>query len=305
MAVPSIKTDSFTSGSTLPHELSEEIWAKVLDGSKVMQLARRVPVAGTGSDFQLITSEPVAEWVNEGAAKAVASHTVDIKPMTPHKCAVIECFSNELRDDDEALYNELVNRLPYAITKKFDKEVFSASTTLQNFDVLGGISQAQDIDTNVYDGFVKADSMISEADGLMNGIVLSPKGKSKVLLSKDTQGRPIFLKDVNAEGSVYNILGAPVSFCKDAYVAGSPAQLGIAGDWNSACYGIAKDIEIKVSDQANITSGSETLSLWQSNMFAVLVEFRIGFRISFPEHFVRLTGTPVTANVNDKKKAEK
>ena len=291
MAVQNMNTKSFAGGATLPHELSEEIWSKVVDTSTIMQLATRVPVSGKGTDFQLITSEPEAYWVEEGAQKGVSEHEVAIKPMTPHKLAVIEIFSNELREDDEALYNELANRLPYSITKKFDKEVFGSSTTLANFDTFGAVTQTADIDTNVYDGFVKADSLIGDGDGIMNGIVLSPKGKSKVLLSKDTQNRPIFLKDVNNEGNVYNILGAPVTFSKNVYNAGTPAQLGVAGDWTAAKYGIAKDITVSVSNQATISQGGESINLWQNNMFALLVEFRIGFRLAWPEQFVKIVGT--------------
>jgi hypothetical protein len=64
--------------------------------------------------------------------------------------------------------------------------------------------------------------------------------------------------------------------------AGTPAVVGVAGDWTQATYGLAKDIDITFSDQATLTYTDEnsqtvTINLWQRNMFAVRCEFEAGF----------------------------
>ena len=60
--------------------------------------------------------------------------------------------------------------------------------------------------------------------------------------------------------------------------AGSPAIVGIAGDWTQARYGVVEnDVQISISDQATLTIGSETVNLWERNMFAVRAEIEVGF----------------------------
>ena len=78
---------------------------------------------------------------------------------------------------------------------------------------------------------------------------------------------------------------------KQAYVAGSPATIGFAGDWTQARYGIVDGINIAISDQATINDGTNQINLWQRNMFAVRVEAEVGFVVADDDAFVKLTGT--------------
>jgi hypothetical protein len=75
----------------------------------------------------------------------------------------------------------------------------------------------------------------------------------------------------------------------DGAGAGTAARLGFAGDWTSAHYGVVEDIQLSISDQATINDGGTQLNLWQRNMFAVRVEFEVGFRVRDIAHFAQLT----------------
>ncbi|MCD8211916.1 MAG: hypothetical protein LUC17_02695, partial [Oscillospiraceae bacterium] len=59
--------------------------------------------------------------------------------------------------------------------------------------------------------------------------------------------------------------------------------------WSSAYFGVVEGINMKVSDQATLNYNDEAINLWQRNMFAVLFEFEVGFKLKYPEHFVKLT----------------
>ena len=113
-----------TTGISLPKEVSNEIWSKVLEGSAIMNLARRIELPGRGLEVQTITGEPTAAWVNETDEKTVSKHTFGTKIITPYTIAVIIPFSNQFRRDRRALYEELVSRLPSALAKTFDNTVF-------------------------------------------------------------------------------------------------------------------------------------------------------------------------------------
>ena len=99
--VPTIDTPTNvyrgTSNIALPAEVSQEIWAAVLEESIFMRLAERIELPGTGTTIQTIASEPTADWVSETAAKPVSAHTFGKKVVTPYKLAVIELFSEEFK----------------------------------------------------------------------------------------------------------------------------------------------------------------------------------------------------------------
>ena len=286
-----------TTNVALPQEVSAEIWAKVLEESAFMQLARKIAIPGPGITVQTITGEPEANWVDETAAKPVSTHAFGKKVIKPYKLAVIEPFSNEFRRDKAALYAECVRRAPKALGKKFDGTIVSTSAPGTGFDVLGNcekVSLIPGAGATVYDQFLTVEGKIADADGIMNGIALAPKGKSIVLGAVDSIGHPLFTPGVGSN-SIGNILGAPVSVKKGVYVAAagdSPAIVGVAGDFEDAVWGSVEGIKMAISDQATLTlADSSTINLWQQNMFAVRFEIEVAFAVKSASEFVLLTGS--------------
>lgn len=263
---------------TLPAEMGREILAKMQTESAVMQLARQIELPGRGVEIPVITADPEAAWVAETGAKPVSNPGLTSKLMSAYKLAVIVPFSNEFRRDAAGLYDELVRRLPRALAQKFDATVFGAvAAPGTNFDTFASAT-AQDISgTNTYAGLVAADADIAAHGGIMNGIAMSPQGKSVLLGSVDGDQRPLFINNVS-EGAVPMILGAKTVLSKGAYASGSPNTVGVAGDWTQAMYGTVEGIKIDYSADATLTSGNDTINLFQQNMFAVRAEIEVGFR---------------------------
>lgn len=287
-----------TSNIALPADVSQEIWGAVLEESAFMQLARRITLPGTGTTIQTITGEPAADWVSETAAKPVSAHTFNKKALTPYKLAVIEPFSEEFLRDKNALYDECVRRLPYAIAAKFDSTIMGTSAPGTGFDVLGSataVSLNPASGKTVYDQFITVDANISAAGGIMNGIVLAPQGKSKVLGSTDGNGRPLFTPGVESS-TLPPILGAQTIVNKHVYKAGTagspgtPAVIGIAGDFSDAVYGIVEGIKIDISREATLVTTGGVISLFQQNMVAVRVEAEVAFGVKSASEFNLLTG---------------
>lgn len=296
MAYSTTKIDeNRTSNSiTLPVELSQEVWAKAVDESAIMQLAQRVNLPGRGQAMPVITGDVSADWIAESTEKHVGKATYTLKTMIPYKLAVIECFSEEFRRDLPALYAELVRRLPAAIAKKFDYTVFQGVAPGTGFDVLTN-STAVSIDAdesgNVYQKLVGVIETLGAEGFDLTGIAASAQAQAALLGAVDGQGRPLFLTDITAGNGVGRVLGAPVVKAKQAYVAGSPATLAFAGDWSQARYGIVDGINIAISNEATINDGTNQINLWQRNMFAVRVEAELGFVVADDDAFVKLTGT--------------
>lgn len=283
-----------TSGITLPKELSSEIWASAQEQSAIMRLADRIDLPGAGLSIPVITGDPTADWVNEAAEKPVSNSTFTTKTMTPYKLAVIETFSMEFRRDLSTLYNELVRRLPGAISKKFDATVFNGTTPGTGFDVLTSVT-AQNIEatsnpaTTVYGNLVSALTTLGAAGYELNGWAMAVQGEALLLGATDTTGRPVF--NTVSSDSIGTVLGAPEVRAQQTYKAGSSGGvdvIGFAGDWSKARYGIVDGINIRISDQATVNDGSAQVNLWQRNMFAVMVEAEVGF-VADISAFLRLT----------------
>ena len=273
----------------LPVDVVREILQKTQEASAVMSLARRVDLPGRGAAINVITSDPTASWVGETAAKPVSNPGVATKVMQAYKLAVIVPFSNEFRRDVAALYDAIVERLPRALGEQFDATVLTGSAPGSNFDTFASVT-AQSIQTNAYGGLVAADTDISIHGGNLNGVVLSPYGKGVLLAATDDNKRPLFINSV-AEGAIPMVLGAPTKISKGAYKTGSPATVGVVGDWTQALYGTVEGVKIDYSADATLVVDQDTtINLFQQNMFAVRAEIELGFRAD-TACFNRLTAT--------------
>ncbi len=278
------------SNITLPAEVSQEIMQKTQQASAVMRLARQIALPGRGVQIPVITSDPAAAWVAETGAKAVSNPGLSTKLMQAYKLAVIVPFSDEFRRDAAALYDALISRLPLALAQKFDATVIGAvDAPGENFDTFAACTTQALVpagNATTYDGLVAAYTDIAEHNGSVNGFAMSPAGIGLLLGAKDTTGRPIFINDV-ANGPGARLLGAPVVESRGIYKAGAagvgtapgtPALVGIAGDWTQAMYGTVEGVQIRFADQTGLTINSTQVNLWEHNMFAVRAEIELGFR---------------------------
>ena len=260
-----------------------------------MRLARKISLPGTGLTIPMITGDPEAAWVAETGKKPVSNPSLDKKVMTPYKIAVIVPFSDEFSRDYAALYDALIERIPGALSKKFDETVFNGSAPGSGFDVLTGCS-AQSIDVTLsgggfYNALVAADMDIAAHDGDMDGFAFSPQARGEMLSALDANKRPIFVNDV-AEGNIPRLIGRPVYYSKGLYFAGNAASgssgdsgyapakpdvIGFAGDWTKAMYGTVEGVKVDISNQATLTINNTAVNLWEHNMFAVKAEIEVSF----------------------------
>lgn len=275
----------------LPSDISGEILQKTQDESAVMRLARKITLPGNGATIPVISADPTAAWVAETGVKPVSNATLGTKLMSAYKIAVIETFSDEFVRDVPALYDALVARLPGALAKCFDATIVGAvDKPGDNFDSFAACTTQSLIPSSghsVYDALVAADTDIATHGGVLNGFALGAQARGILLGAVDSTGRPLFVNNV-AAGAIPMILGAPVYMNKGIYKAGTagssgtPAVVGIAGDWTQALYGTVEGVKISFNDSGVVTAGSGTsavnINLWQQNMIAVRAEIEVGFR---------------------------
>lgn len=287
-----------TSSIALPARVSEKIIANALEESAVLRLVdNKIRIKHAGEAIPVIAGDPTAYVVGEGQVKTNSDSSLATVTMKPKTFAVIEAFSNQFRDDNEALYQELVARLPRVIAQKFDDEVFHG-TTSANFHTLGAVSTVSLSAANktTWDQIVACRSAVEGANGELTAWAMANQGITALLGAVDGNSRPLFVQDT-AIGGIGAIAGSPVVKAKAAYKAGAssnPDVIGYAGDWSNAVVGIARDVNIAISDEATLTVTGGTLNLFESNMFAVRCEFTLGFITGFassnvPTQFVAIT----------------
>ena len=272
---------------TLPADVSQEIMQKTQGASAVMRLAQQIALPGRGVQIPVITSDPAAAWVGETEAKPVSNPGLSSKLMQAYKLAVIMPLSNEFRRDARSLYDALVARLPGALALKFDNTVLGGTAApgdnWDNFASCTAQSLVASVGHTAYDALVAAFADIADHMGALNGFALSPTAEGLLLAATDGQGRPLFVNSA-ADGAIPRILSAPVVSSRGMYKAGTagtegtPAFVGVAGDWTQAMYGTVEGVQIGISDQATLKQGTTEINLWQQNMFAVRAEIEIGFR---------------------------
>lgn len=284
-----VDTNRGTTGISLPPQLSNEIWAGAQEESAIMRLAQPINLPGSGITIPIITGDASADWVAETAEKPVSKATFGSKQMTPYKLAVIELFSNEFRRDLDALYAELVRRLPAAIGKKFDETVFNGTAPGSNFDVLTAATAVAIGGTGTYGKLVTALETIATTDAELTGWAISPQAEALLLKATDGNNRPLFIPNANDDRAINYLLGARVERSRRVYKAGTPNVIGFAGDWSQARYGIVDGINVAIADQVSVNTGTEIVNTWQRNMFAVRVEAEVGFVVRNTGAFVRLT----------------
>lgn len=284
-----IDTNRGTENLQLTPEQSQQVWAGAIEQSGVMQLAERIALPGRGLSIPVITGDAAAEFVSESCEKQVSKPALDTKLMTPYKIATIMLFSDELRRDLPALYDELVRRAPAAIGKKFDETVFNGTAPGSGFDVLTSATALALTPQTAYAQMIGAMEAIATAGGRMNGIAMSAQGEAVLLGAVDGAQRPLFIDSANDDSAVGRVLGARVVRAQSAYAEGTPATIGFAGDWSQARYGIVDGINIAFANEATINDGTQQINLWQRNMFAVRIEAEVGFVVRDVDAFVKFT----------------
>ena len=266
---------------SLPAEVSAEIITKVQEESTIMRLAKPINLPGRGLTIPVIAGDPEANWVDETNAKPVSNPTLSQKNMKGYTLAVIVPFSNQFKRDAQALYAEIVSRLPKVLGNKFDATIFHGTAPGTGFDVLTGCTAETISGTgkSFYKALVNSDVAIAAAGYAVNGYAMSPQARGEMLLAEDNNKRPLFVNNV-AEGGIPRLLGQPVYYTRGVYGAGdatNPDVLGVAGDWTQARYGIVQGVDVSISDQATLTISNSQVNLWERNMFAIRAEIEVGF----------------------------
>lgn len=209
-------------------------------------------------------------------------------------------------------WSNVRDKLTRALSRAVDLGVFHGRSTLSGAALTGIaadnvlVNTTNNVNHNIHaedndelvDTLLSAYNLVGE-DFEFNGWTVDPRYRAQVAVAgapTDANGNRQ-LRDINLSAQSGSLLGFPAEYGKavggkmGAY-AGTAVRF-IGGDFSQLKYGFADQIRFKVSDQASLTDGTSTVSMWQTNQVAIMAEATVGWVVGDLDAFVKVTETNV------------
>ncbi|WP_195167766.1 phage major capsid protein [Mycobacteroides abscessus] len=308
-----------TPSELLPPTVVGPIFDQAQEHSLVLQLGEQIPVSYGETVIPTTTKRPAVGQVGtgtsnaqrEGGTKPLSGTAWDTRAFSPIKMATIVTVSEEFaRKNPAGLYTQLQGDLAYAIGRGVDLAVLHGKdalrgTALQGIDtdnVIANTTNYKNLTAgNIMEGLLDGYDLVNQ-DSKFNfdGWAVDPRFRStlaRASVFRDANGN-IDPSRVNLNAGVTDILGLPARFGRgvggDLDAATDSGIRIIGGDFSQLRWGFADQIRVKISDTASLTDGSNTVSMWQTNQVAILVECTFGWVLGDKQGFVKFSNLGTT-----------
>ena len=237
--------------------------------------------------------------------KPVTSFGLSSKILRPIKVAAIITWSEELAKADKlGLEGIIQQQLAGAITRAFDLAVLHGKSTngqaIPGVEFVNQTTKRVELGTTAQTKGGISGDLIAGIKAVqdarlgyrVNGLAADDSLRLELMGSTDTNGRPIYQSSLDLTDSMGKVFGLPT-----AYGDAVSGQVGtnadtkvraLGGDWSQLVYGFANEITFKYSNEASITDGTTTTSLFQTNQEALLCEASFGWAIADTNAFFAL-----------------
>ena len=299
----------------IPEEAASEIIKGVAEMNPVMQLARRLPnMSRAQRRLPVMSALATAYFVNgdTGLKQTSEVNWANVYVDAEEVAAIIPIPEAVLDDADFDIWGECKDQIVQAMSLAVSGALFygtnipaSWTTNLGAAGLLARCTAAghtisraayaDDYEALLGETAAGVDGayMLVEADGFMvNGVVAHPSVKGLLRNLRDSNGNPIFKRDVQSS-SQYELDGSPIYFPTDGSIVAA-SNLAFVGDWSQMVYAMRQDITYKVLDQAVIqdANGAIVYNLAQQDMVALRAVMRVGFAL--PNPINRMNATAAT-----------
>lgn len=311
----------------LPPTVTGLIFDQIQEHSLVAKLGRSIPVTYGQTVIPITTKRPEVGQVGtgntnaerEGGLKPLSGVAWGTKSFSPIKLATIVTVSEEFAQTNPAgLFDQIQGDLAYAIGRGIDMAVFHGlspltGSALQGIDTTNVITNTTNTinlqNGSIYNSLLDGYDLVNNSPKFeFDGWAVDPRFRSRMLRESiiTAFGTPspsqVNLTGQNAldlSTTTSQVLGLTAH-----YGRGVGGDLGactnsgiklIGGDFKQLAYGFADQIRVKVSDTASLYDGTNTVSMFQTNQLAILIEVTFGWVLGDPQGFVTFTDTGVSA----------
>ncbi|GED99696.1 hypothetical protein nbrc107696_01430 [Gordonia spumicola] len=231
--------------------------------------------------FPVVSDDPTAGWVAEGAEFAQSTNTLDEVVCTPRKLGGLTVFTSELAADSSPAAQQVIgDGLVRDLSRKIDAALCTDQTGAgapEGLATLAGVSTLavatagfEDIDP-----FNAADYLSAAANGSITAWIANPTVAAQLTDIKETSTstRPLLQPDPT-NPAVRQILGRPLLVSTQV-----PAK---------TVWGIdSRYAHLVIREQASLESDASTF--FTSDRIALRAKIRVGFAFTNPAALVKIT----------------
>ncbi|MDA3643786.1 phage major capsid protein [Saccharopolyspora indica] len=299
----------------LPKEIVGPIFEKAQESSLVLRMGQQIPVTYGETIIPVNTKRPEVGQVGtgtsneqrEGAQKPLSGVGWGSRSFSPIKLATIVTVSEEFaRANVNGLYTQIQSDLAYAIGRGIDLAVFHgkqplSGANLQGIDranVLAETTNSVDFGADPVEDLLAGYDLVS-VNHEFSGWAADPRYRGRLaraMVVRDVNGNVADPGALNLATQNSSLLGFPIQFGRavggDLGAATDSNIRLIGGDFSQLRFGYADQVRVKVTDQATLTDGTQTISMWQTNQLAILIEVTFGWVVGDLDAFVKFNEVP-------------
>lgn len=273
---------------TIPDKYNELILKDVMEGSKVMQLAKYEEMDSKEKKFEYFAKGPGAYWVGEGQKiKTSKPQWLNAKMVAKKLGVIVPCSRELLHYKVSDFFDKMKPKIAEAFYKKFDEAVImnldnpfpqsleesimesgnsiSTGLTYDNILALEDILSDEDFDTNAFISTKKNRSTLRNVQKIENGVVVETLYDRA---NNTLDGYPVVDLKSLEKGTLY------------------------AGDFDYMYYGIPYGMSYKVSEEAQLSTltneDGTPVNLFEQELVALRVTMDVAFMIVKDTAFAKL-----------------
>lgn len=273
---------------TIPEKYNKLILKEIMNGSKVMQLARYEEMDSKEKKFEYFAKGPGAYWVGEGEKIQTSKPQWMQVTMVAKKLGVIiPCSREFLHYKMSDFFEQMRSRIAEAFYRKFDEaailnrenpfpqSVDESAMAAGNL-VSGGIT---------YDNILALEDVLSDEDYDVNAFISTKKNRS-TLRNVHKIENSVIVESLYDRGA-NTIDGLPVADLK-----GLDRGNLYAGDFDYMYYGIPFGMSYKIDESAQLSTlknaDGTPVNLFEQELAALRVTMDVAFMIVKDEAFAKL-----------------
>lgn len=273
---------------TIPEKYNNLILKEVMNGSKVMQLAKYEEMDSKEKKFEYFAKGPGAYWVGEGEKIQTSKPQWMQATMVAKKLGVIVPCSRELLHYKMSdFFEQMKPKIAEAFYKKFDE---AAILNLEN-PFPQSVEESALAAGNLIGGGITYDNILAMEDALndedydANAFISTKKNRSTLRNVNKVQNGVIV--ETLYDRGANTIDGLPVADLK-----GLEKGNLYAGDFDYMYYGIPFGMSYKIDESAQLSTlknaDGTPVNLFEQELAALRVTMDVAFMIVKDEAFVKL-----------------
>ena len=273
---------------TIPEKYNKLILKEIMNGSKVMQLARYEEMDSKEKKFEYFAKGPGAYWVGEGEKIQTSKPQWMQATMVAKKLGVIVPCSREfLHYKMSDFFEEMRPKIAEAFYKKFDD---AAILNMEN-PFPQSVDESAMAAGNLISGGITYDNILAMEDALNNedydvNAFISTKRNRSTLRNVHKIESGVIVESMYDRGA-NTIDGLPVADLK-----GLEKGNLYAGDFDYMYYGIPFGMSYKIDESAQLSTlknaDGTPVNLFEQELAALRVTMDVAFMIVKDEAFAKL-----------------